>query len=51
MQVTHLLLMLEVSGRRRAVVPREAREIVRVGAEGGVEAGVETEEKKVAKKG
>ena len=50
MLVTLLLLMPEVPGRPGAVVPREALEIVRVGAEGGVGGGVETEERKVAKK-
>ena len=50
MLVTLLLLMLEVQGRPEAVVPREALEIVGVRAEMGVGAGVETEEKRVAKK-
>ena len=45
-----LLLMLEVPGRPGTVVPREALEVVGVGAEVGVGAGVETEEKRVAKK-
>ena len=50
MLVTLLLMMLEVPGSSGGVVPREAQEIVRVGAEMGVGAGVETEEKKVAKR-
>ena len=50
MLVTLFLMMPEVPGRPGAVVPREALEIVRVGAEGGVGGGVETEERKVAKK-
>ena len=50
MLVTLLLLMLEVPGSPGGVVPREALEIVEVGAEVGVGAGVETEEKKVAKR-
>ena len=50
MLVTLLLLMLEVSGSPGGVVPREALEIVGVGAEVGVGAGTETEEKKVAKR-
>ena len=45
-----LLLMLEVPGSSGGVVPREALEIVRVGAEVGVVAGAETEEKKMAKR-
>ena len=44
-----LLLMLENPGSPGGVVPREALEIVGVGAEVGVEAGAETGEKKVAK--
>ena len=50
MLVTLLLLMLEVPGSPRGVVPREALEIVGVGAEVGVGAGSETEEKNVAKR-
>ena len=50
MLVTLLLLMLEVPGKPGGVVSREALEIVEIGAEVGVGAGVETEEKKVAKK-
>ena len=50
MLVTLLFLMLEVSGRLGAVVPREALKVVGVGAEVGVGAGGETGEKKVAKK-
>ena len=50
MLVTLLLLMLEVPGSPGVVVPREALEIEGVGAEVGVAAGVETEEKMVAKK-
>ena len=50
MLVTLLLPMLEVSRSPGGVVPREALEIVGVGAEVGVGAGAETEEKKVAKK-
>ena len=50
MLVMLLLLMLEVPGRPGAVVPREALEIVGDGAEVSVGAGVETKEKKVAKK-
>ena len=42
--------MLEVPGSPGGVVPREALEIVGVGAEVGVGAGAETEEKKVEKK-
>ena len=49
MLVTLLLLILEVPGRPGAVVPREALEIVGVGAEIGVGTGVETAKKKVAK--
>ena len=49
MLITLLLLMLGVSGRPGAVVPGEALEIVGVGADMGVGAGVETKEKKVAK--
>ena len=37
-------------GKTKATVPREALEIVVVGAEVGVGGGVETEEKRVAKK-
>ena len=50
---TLLLLMLEVPGRPGTVVPCEALEVVGVGAEVGVgaDAGVETEEKRVSKKG
>ena len=50
MLVTILLLMLAIPGRLGAVVPREALEIVGVGEEVGVGAGVETEEKKLAEK-
>ena len=50
MLVTLLLLMLEVPGSPGGVVPREALEIVGVGAEVGVGAGAEEEEKKVAKR-
>ena len=50
MLVTLLLLMLEVPGRPAAIVSREALEIVGVGAEVGVGGGVETEEKRAAKK-
>ena len=50
MLVTLLLLMLEVPGSPGDVVPCEALEIVGVGAEVGVGAGAETEEKKVAKR-
>ena len=50
MLVTLLLLMPEVQGRPWGGVPREALEIVRVGAEVGMGAVVETEEKKVAKR-
>ena len=49
MLVTLLLLMLEVPGRPGDVVLREALEIVRIGAEMGVGAGVVTEEKRPAK--
>ena len=51
MLVTLFLPMLEVPERLGAVVPRETLKIVGVGAEVGVGARVETEEKKVAKKG
>ena len=51
MLVAFLLLMLEVPGSTGVVVPREALEIVGVGAEVGVGGGAETEEKKkVAKR-
>ena len=50
MLVTLLLLKLEVPGRLGAVIPRETLNLVGVGAEVGVGAGVETEEKRVAKK-
>ena len=50
MLVPLFLLILEVPGRPRAVIPREALEIVGVGAEVGVGAGVETGEKKVTKR-
>ena len=50
MLVTLLLPMLEVPRSPGGVVPREALEIVGVGAEVGVGAGAETEEKKVAKR-
>ena len=42
--------MLEVPGSPGGVVPREALDVVGVGAEVGVGAGAETEEKKVAKR-
>ena len=47
---TLLLLMLEVPGSPGGVVPREALEIGGVGAEVGVGAGAETEEKNMAKR-
>ena len=50
MLVTLLLLMLEVPGNPGGVIPREALEIVGVGAEVGVGAGAETEEKNMAKR-
>ena len=50
MLATLLLLMLEIPGSPGGGVPREALEIVWVGAEVGVGAGAETEEKKVAKR-
>ena len=49
MLATLLLLLLEVPGSPGGVVPREALKLVGVGAEVGVGAGAETEEKKVAK--
>ena len=50
MLVTLLLLMLEAPEILGTVASREALELVGVETEGGVRTGVETEEKRVAKK-